>query len=123
MAALAVVPSAATQAVDPEHATMPAVSGYVRYVNDRYHFVIDVPNEHTKFERSTEGDGRIYKNEAGDAVLKVFGAELVHPFRISKSVGLIPLRPKTAHNTRYVPACTELACQTPFALLSLSEAR
>ncbi|MEO7112981.1 MAG: serine/threonine-protein kinase [Polyangiaceae bacterium] len=81
MAALEVVPDAATPAVDPEHATMPSVSGYVRYVNDRYHFVIDVPNELTKFEGSSVGDGRIYKNEAGDAVLKVFGAELVHPFQ------------------------------------------
>jgi hypothetical protein len=81
LAGLGLVPDAATPAVDPEHATMPSVSGYVRYTNDRYHFVIDVPNELTKFEGSNVGDGRIYKNEAGDAILKVFGGDLVHPFQ------------------------------------------
>ena len=51
---------------------MPSVSGYLRYANDRYHFVIDIPNDFTKFEGSTSGDGRVYTNDAGDATLKVF---------------------------------------------------
>jgi serine/threonine protein kinase len=80
MADLARVPDAAASAVDPEHVSMPSVSGYTRYSNDRYHFLIDIPNELTKFEGSATGDGRIYKNDAGDAVLTVYGADLTQPF-------------------------------------------
>jgi serine/threonine protein kinase len=74
---LARVPPTETAAVDPEHATMPSISGYLRYANDRYHFVVDIPNDFTRFEGATSGDGRIYKNDAGDATLQIFGADLI----------------------------------------------
>lgn len=76
----AVVDAAVPPAVDVAHASLPSVSGYVRYSNDRYHFVVDVPNEFTKFTDSATGDGRIYTNDADDAKFTVYAAELVGSF-------------------------------------------
>jgi serine/threonine protein kinase len=73
----AVVDAAPPPAVDVAHAELPSVSGYVRYTNDRYHFVVDVPNEFTKFTDAAAGDGRIYTNDKDDAKFTVYAAPLV----------------------------------------------
>lgn len=55
-------------------ATVPA--GYQRYENPKYHFVIDIPTDFTRYEESSTGDGRTYTTAAGDT-LRVEGGELV----------------------------------------------
>ena len=53
-----------------------APAGYQRYENTKYHFVVDVPNDFTRYEESSTGDGRTYTTAGGD-VLHVAGGELV----------------------------------------------
>lgn len=74
---LAVVPSASAPVVEPTSAAIPAAPGYARYVNDKFKFVIDVPDDFTKMEDMPDGVGRTYTNALGDAQLKVYGGQLV----------------------------------------------
>ena len=74
---LAIVPSAASAAVTPPAETIVSVSGYTRYTNDKFHFVVDIPNELVNHQDTVTGDGRVYTNVEGDVRLEVFGGELV----------------------------------------------
>jgi serine/threonine protein kinase len=74
---LALVPSAASPVISPTSATAAATPGYARYVNDKFHFVIDVPNDFTKMEEMPGGVGRTYTNATGDAQLQVYGGQLI----------------------------------------------
>ena len=53
-----------------------APAGYQRYENAKYHFVVDIPNDFTRYEESNTGDGRTYVTAGGD-VLRVVGGELI----------------------------------------------
>lgn len=64
-------------AVFPAMASAPTPEGYVRYSNERFHFVVDVPAELGKIEELPNGAGRTYTNAAGDASLTVTGGDVV----------------------------------------------
>ncbi len=74
---LAVVPSASASVVSPAVAAAAAAPGYARYVNEKFSFVIDVPNDFTKMEDMPDGVGRTYTNALGDARLQVYAGQLV----------------------------------------------
>ncbi|MGH7330807.1 MAG: hypothetical protein ACREJX_20855, partial [Polyangiaceae bacterium] len=63
-------------AVNTASAVVAAPPGYQRYENAKYHVVVDIPADFSKYEESNTGDGRTYSTAAG-ATLRVYGGELV----------------------------------------------
>ncbi|MEO8874499.1 MAG: hypothetical protein ABI461_02840, partial [Polyangiaceae bacterium] len=74
---LALVPATASAAVAPQNATVASMPGYGRYTNEKYHFVVDVPDDFTRFEDMPDGVGRTYTSAAENARLVVYGGDLV----------------------------------------------